>query len=391
MLLAKAYIKDKKVFVHYEKEIIGERSGMCYDIGHHLMNFLYFDIELIRVRYREMTKVLFHPDFTKENMFIWIDEIDKFCPYLHFYTHSLIKFCIEYYKEPLEAFDRLFSFAIDSLEKYDDKIIEFCKKYSYGEFTPIFGNNLPATMGEFYDALELVLSGLMDDILIKRRTLEEEIEFILDEGIDTKELGLMQKLYLLDFNRKGNGKKSFYTSRALTSYFMPESNLLNRMTSLEEIKEAMIQGSIDIVQMYDLLLMEDLIRLELVAIVENDMHIKRCKYCNCYFVPIGRTDIEYCINIAYGETRPCNEIGAIRNYNKSVVSEPANKLYLKAYRRMNSRVRTKRMTQLHFLEWSDEARLKRNLCKEGRISTGEFRKWLDEDKEIKNIKSDTKG
>jgi hypothetical protein len=71
-------------------------------------------------------------------------------------------------------------------------------------------------------------------------------------------------------------------------------------------------------------------------IVENYMQIKSCKYCNLHFVSLRLTDIEYCINNAYDETRPCNEIGAIRNYNKSVVSEPANKLYLKAYRRIET-------------------------------------------------------
>jgi len=391
MMLAKAYIKDKKVFVHYEKEIIGERSGMCYDIGHHLMKFLYFDIELIRVRYRGIAKAFFQPDFTEESIFKWIDEIDEFCPYLHFYTYSLIAFCIDYYKDPMEAFGWLFAISNDALDKHKDKLIEFSKIYSYGEFAPVLGNKTPVTKVEFCDALEIALSGLMDDIKIKRCTLEEEIEFILDESIDTKGLDLMQKLYLLDFKRKINGKISLYTNHSLTSCFKPETNVVNGTKSLNEIKEAMIQERIDIVQMYDLLYMRDLIRLELMGIIENDMYIKRCKYCNEYFVPIGRTDIEYCTNTTYGETRPCNEIGAIRNYNKSVGSEPGNKLYLKAYRRMNSKVRTKRMTQLHFLEWSDEARLKRNLCKEGRITLKEFEKWLDEDKEIKNLKSDTKG
>ncbi len=379
-MLAKAYIKDKKMFVHYEKEIIGERTGMRYDIGMHLMDFLSLDIESVRGNYREMAKVLFHPDFSIENMFKWIDVIDEFCPYLHFYTHSLIGFCLDYYKDPMGAFACLFGFADDVANKYDDKIRAFCKIYSYGEFTSIFGNNPPITMAEFFDAVELAISGLMDDIKIKRGTLAEEIEFIQDESIDTKDLDFMQKLYLLDFNRKKNGKTSFYTNYILTSHFMPDSNKLNGLKSLEEIKETMIKENINVVQMYDLLFMGDLIRLELMGIVENNMPIKKCKYCKRYFVPIGRTDIEYCTMIPDGETKPCNEIGAIKNYSKSVASDPANQLYLKAYRRMNSKARTKRITQLHFLEWSDEARSKRNLCKEGGITIEEFKVWLDADK-----------
>ena len=250
-MLAKAYIKDRKIFVHYEKEILGERTGMCYDIGNHLMNFLSLNIESVRDRYRTLAKAFIHPEFLKENMLMWIDEIDEFCPYLHFYTHSLIGFCLDYYKDPMGAIGCLFGFADDVAYKYDHKIKLFCKKYSCGEFTSIFGNKTPITVAEFSDAVELAISGLMDDIKIKRSTLEEEIEFIQDESIDTKDLGFMQKLYLLDFNRKMNGKASFYTNYALTSYFMPDSNKLNGLKSLEEIKGAMIQDNIDVVQMYD--------------------------------------------------------------------------------------------------------------------------------------------
>ena len=87
--------------------------------------------------------------------------------------------------------------------------------------------------------------------------------------------------------------------------------------------------------------------------------------------------------ISDGETRPCNEIGAVKNYSKTIASESANQVYQKAYRRMNSKARTKRMTQLNFLKWSDEARSKRNLCKEGVITIEEFKVWLDADKSKK--------
>jgi len=59
---------------------------------------------------------------------------------------------------------------------------------------------------------------------------------------------------------------------------------------------------------------------------------------------------------------------------------PIHEAHLKAYRRMNSKARTKRIKQGEFLVWSDEARAKRDACLSGELDFAEFQAWLDMDK-----------
>jgi hypothetical protein len=364
MLLANVYVKNSKIYLHYEKANFGGNSEICYDIGKHLMQFLAMDIECVRDQYRKISKLFSTPGVSINRLFACSNEMDRFCPYLHFYTQALRKFCLGFRKHSRDASCLLVLFANDYRFDNYEMTHEFVEKcfVRYPRWTPgsEYANMIDALKME--EAIELAISVLMHDITIKRYRLREEIEFIIDKNINTKEFTFIQKLYLMDFHQNTYGRSLLYRYPKLTSRLTPNT---------------------DVVKMHSISSIDELIHLELISIIENELTIKKCKYCDEYFVPIGRTDIEYCTNTKYDETRPCNEIGAIRNYNKSVVSEPANKLYLKAYRRMNSKVRTKRITQLHFLEWSDEARSKRNLCKEGKISIDKFGKWLDADKDIK--------
>ncbi|MBR6670864.1 MAG: hypothetical protein IKL31_09025, partial [Ruminococcus sp.] len=59
------------------------------------------------------------------------------------------------------------------------------------------------------------------------------------------------------------------------------------------------------------------------------------------FIPKGRADSAYCDRIVNGETKPCNEIGALNVFKTNHVNDEIFKAYQKAYRRMDSRKRMK--------------------------------------------------
>ncbi|MCL2109930.1 MAG: DUF6076 domain-containing protein [Oscillospiraceae bacterium] len=88
----------------------------------------------------------------------------------------------------------------------------------------------------------------------------------------------------------------------------------------------------------------------------------------------------FCDKIASGETKPCSIIGSLKLHKAAKADNPVHEAHTKAYRRMNSKARTKRITQSEFLTWSDEARAKRDLCLRGELKFEEFAGWLDADK-----------
>jgi hypothetical protein len=65
-------------------------------------------------------------------------------------------------------------------------------------------------------------------------------------------------------------------------------------------------------------------------------------------------------------------------YEKKVAENPVWETYKKAYRRLNSRTRNKKMTQMEFLAWSEEAGRKRDECLAGALRFEEFVAWLEQ-------------
>jgi hypothetical protein len=70
--------------------------------------------------------------------------------------------------------------------------------------------------------------------------------------------------------------------------------------------------------------------------------------------------------------------------------DPIRKEYHKAYKRNHSRVRVGTMTQAEFLEWSDEAREKRDQCIAGVMSKDEFMEWVNNDRKYNKGTHDEK-
>jgi hypothetical protein len=134
----------------------------------------------------------------------------------------------------------------------------------------------------------------------------------------------------------------------------------------------------EIVELYEIDTIRDLFRFEFVKMIEHDIFIKKCKNCGRFFIPKRRADAEYCERV-YGDTnRKCSEIGATLRYEKKVAGNPVLEAHKKAYRRLHSRVRAKKMTQAAFMKWSDESVKKRDACLAGELPFEEFVAWLEQ-------------
>ena len=114
--------------------------------------------------------------------------------------------------------------------------------------------------------------------------------------------------------------------------------------------------------------------------LQENLHLRKCKYCGRYFATFGRTKLEYCDRLIENSTKTCREMGSLRLYEQRKMEDPAMREYKRSYKTHNARIRYGLMTREEFTAWSVEARAKRDLCVAGDLSLEEFVEWLNSDK-----------
>jgi len=190
------------------------------------------------------------------------------------------------------------------------------------------------------------------------------------------------RLFLLEQQNKLSGSylDTHFTTHLLMDRFVTE--LLDLSSFLQ--KKTSAQPEYDTVpsvhEVYDIETINDWFRFELISLVRDNIPYKKCRTCGRFFIPAGRSDREYCsrFNPKYG--KPCREIGATLTFENRHKDDGIHRAYTQAYRRMDSRKRTRYISRAEFAEWGRIAREKRTLCENGGISFDEFQAWLDETK-----------
>ena len=190
------------------------------------------------------------------------------------------------------------------------------------------------------------------------------------------------RLFLLEQQNKLSGSylDTHFTTHLLMDHFVTE--LLDLPSFLQ--KKTSAQPEYDTVpsvhEVYDIETINDWFRFELISLVRDNIPYKKCRTCGKFFIPAGRSDREYCsrFNPKYG--KPCREIGATLTFENRHKDDGIHRAYTQAYRRMDSRKRTRYISRAEFAEWGRIAREKRTLCENGGISFDEFQAWLDETK-----------
>ena len=176
-----------------------------------------------------------------------------------------------------------------------------------------------------------------------------EIKFYIDDIMKDKKSSLTQR-----FVKRGKESKLF--DFKFDSYFDYENEVIT----------------------YPLETMDDVIRFDMMQMLVNKVKFKPCKCCGHYFIPGGRVNSEYCDRIMPGETKPCNEIGALKTFDIVHKDDDIHKAYITAYRRMDSRQRAKLITKDEFKQFGKIARAERKKCYNGKITLEQFKTWLDD-------------
>lgn len=221
--------------------------------------------------------------------------------------------------------------------------------------------------------------------------IENQLNFCFEEknNMYFHDFSPMERLYIYEQWRKSKGELPLYfESESFPSSLIISENIeLEDNFSIDELANKLKKLKPEITEMTLLSNGWALMRYEIMKMITQDVNIKKCANCGRFFIVDGRSDIKYCSRPLKDEPKKtCQDKGALKKYMHKVQSEPIRKEFHKAYKRNHSRVSLGKLSQQEFLNWSDEARAKRDQCIAGELSENAFFDWINSDRKYKKQK-----
>jgi len=361
-LIASVYIKNGNIHFYNEKDGLSNLGGIAYELGRPLLNFVCYEPERFDEGYALVAEAFDH-EFAylsvRKTEFIAglkerANEFQQQETYLSFYDQTFMQFICAFTQSPREAVQQLAELFPGAEEK-----LGWTMDFAWPPSPP--GYFYADKERRLYRAALDVVSLMSEDLREKLKFMTNEIELLINfrtamgASVDSP----MEYLYSMEAYRFEKTDRYFYLENPLRSFYG-------------------ITKPPEVVELYEINSIVDLFRFEFVKMIEHDVFIKKCKNCGRYFIPRRRADAEYCDRTFGDGGRKCSEVGATLRYEKKVAENPVLEAYAKAYKRFNSRTRTKKMTQSEFLSWSEQARKRRDECLAGELPFEEFVAWLEQ-------------
>ena len=315
-MIASVYIKDGIIHFFNEQKGFSQIEGIAYRLGIPLLNFLCYEQERFDEGFSSMAETFEIPG----------SQHGKIAP--------------EYLVSMEEN--------MTDLQKHEIYIYFYAQEF----MKAMYSTDSPLSPQE-------VVEQLSKDFRSKRDFMIDEVNLLLNFRKAAENASSLEYLYWLDgFNKEKIGGYVFLEKPFSAFYgaIKPE----------------------EVVELYEIHSIDDLLRFEFIKMIEHDIFIKKCKNCEQFFIPKRRADAEYCDSIFADTGKKCSEVGAMVQYEKKVAENPILEAHKKAYRRFNSRTRLKKMTQAEFLQWSEQAAQKRDECLAGDLSFDEYIAWLEQ-------------
>lgn len=114
----------------------------------------------------------------------------------------------------------------------------------------------------------------------------------------------------------------------------------------------------------------------------SNLPIKKCQYCDKYFIPTIRQDELYC-DLPNEDGKSCREKGAKQTYKQNLEKIPALLEYRKAYQKKFmevARSNDNKKLKKEFENWKKVAQSKIKDFKQGKVTEDELYKWMTENK-----------
>ena len=340
-------------------------------VGQQLLDFIYYDLKKLNEALDHAYSLAVH---AKDPSFEGIlTKLDMQNIYLRFFVELLLDTILHgkpNTKAGFEALRNQFPQEVVFLEQSSDKF----KNVSYRTVSKPF------------------LIGVFSVHALGMQTfMKQQLEFCMDGANDEdyKQLSSVDRLYIYEQWRKSKGEQPLYfeTDSFSSRLVISEEISTDGEFSIDELADKLKKQKTQISEMTVLPTGWALMRFELMKMVSLSVPVKMCANCGQYFILDGRSDIEYCSRpLADQPEKTCQDVGALNKYMDKVHADPIRKEFHKAYKRNHSRVRVGTMSQTEFLEWSDEARAKRDQCIAGTMSKDEFIEWVNMDRIYKKQK-----
>lgn len=162
-------------------------------------------------------------------------------------------------------------------------------------------------------------------------------------------------------------------------------DLEHRKYTLGELTKQLDKDE-SLIKMINVYTSEKLSNIALVVLdqmVKNyNLPIKKCQYCNRYFIPSIRQDELYC-DLPNEDGKSCREKGAKQTYKQNLEKIPALLEYRKAYQKKFmevSRSNGNKKLKKDFDSWKQVAQGKIKDFKQGNITEDELYNWMIENK-----------
>lgn len=350
-----------EVLIEGQKQLRGQSEVV---VGQQLLDFIYFDLKKLNEALDHAYRIAHYfkePDFEGT-----LKKLDTQNIYLRFFVELLLD--IIFHGEPntkagFEALQNQFPREVAFLMQND----EF-KNVSYRTISKPF------------------LIGIFSvHALGMQSFIKQQLDFCVDGSNDEqyRQLTPTERLYIYEQWRKAKGEQPLYfeTDTFSSQLVISEEIQPEEEFSMEELADKLKKQKPQLAEMTVLPTGWALMRFELMKMVSLDIPTRKCANCGRYFILDGRSDIEYCSRpISDQPGKTCQDVGALNKYMDKVHTDPIRKEFHKAYKRNHSRVRVGTMSQTEFLEWSDEAREKRDQCIFGAIDKDEFVEWVNMDR-----------
>ena len=363
-MLASVYIKDGNIHFYNEKSSLSNIGGFAYELGRPLLEFVCYEPERFDEGFAMMAEA-----FDNEFAYVaakdpeYISELRKMMSeaqhkeiYLYFYQQMFFDFVLTFIDSPRKAIKKLY----DQTSVTED-VLSWAWNLEWPTVQTTFVEAIiPDKEKHLFRAARDAVAILAEDFRDKLESMSDDIELLLkirnEHG--NPQGSSLEYLYALEQIKLEQIGIGFYLEQPLRSFYS-------------------VTKPPEVVELYEINTIDDLLRFEFIKMIERDIFIKKCKNCGHFFMPRRRIDAEYCDRVIEGSQRKCSEIGAMLRYERKVAENPILEAYSKAYKRFNSRTRAKKMTQSEFLSWSEQARKLREECMAGELPFDEFVEWLE--------------
>jgi hypothetical protein len=124
---------------------------------------------------------------------------------------------------------------------------------------------------------------------------------------------------------------------------------------------------------------KDITNFLIIQLFQNGTKFNTCKNCGKYFVLEGHKSVEYCDRPVDDTGKTCKDVGAMATYRNKKNDDPIFKVYNKAYKTKNARIRYGRINRDEFKTWSKHAREMRDKAYAGEITYEHLVSWLKTD------------